>query len=62
MNLNLLRNTIVKLMKGERILIDHILSGNWTRYCERHIQPNWLLIYKLQDNVILLKGIDTFNK
>ena len=24
---------------------DHNLTGNWSRYKECHIEPNWLLIY-----------------
>ena len=54
LNLNLLKSTILKLIDGKKLLTDHILSGNWNGYRECHIQPNWLLIYKLQDNIIIL--------
>ena len=54
LNLNLLKSTILKLIDGEKLPSDHILSGNWNGYSECHIQPNWLLIYKLQDNIIIL--------
>lgn len=54
LNLNLLKSTILKLIDGEKLPSDHILSGNWNGYRECHIQPNWLLIYKLQDNIIIL--------
>lgn len=54
LNLNLLKSTILKLIDGEKLSSDHILSGNWNGYRECHIQPNWLLIYKLQDNIIIL--------
>lgn len=26
---------------------DHLLRGNWQRYREFHIEPNWLLIYRV---------------
>lgn len=26
---------------------DHALSGNWSGFRELHIEPDWLLIYKL---------------
>ena len=54
LNLNLLKSTILKLIDGEKFPSDHILSGNWNGYRECHIQPNWLLIYKWQDNIIIL--------
>jgi mRNA interferase YafQ len=28
---------------------DHTLGGNWVRHGECHIEPDWLLIYKLVD-------------
>ena len=49
-----MRQKIIKLMNGERLPIDHALSGNWNGYRECHIQANWLLIYKLKDDVIVL--------
>ena len=33
---------------------DHALSGNWNGYRECHILPDWLLIYKLEDNILIL--------
>ncbi|MBD9248804.1 MAG: type II toxin-antitoxin system YafQ family toxin, partial [Clostridiales bacterium] len=33
---------------------DHALNGNWNGYRECHILPDWLLIYKLEDNVLIL--------
>lgn len=33
---------------------DHALTGDWKGYRECHIQPDWLLIYKIfEDNLIL---------
>lgn len=33
---------------------DHSLSGNYTGYRERHITPDWLLIYRQDGNELLL--------
>jgi mRNA interferase YafQ len=29
------------------LVTDHILSNNWKGHRELHIEPDWLLIYKL---------------
>lgn len=33
---------------------DHALIGNFNGFRECHIQPNWLLIYKIEDEELLL--------
>lgn len=33
---------------------DHALSGNWAGHRECHIQPDWLLIYRIEDDVLVL--------
>ena len=33
---------------------DHALSGNYSGYRECHIEPDWLLIYRQDDNELLL--------
>ncbi len=33
---------------------DHALSGNWQDYRECHIKPDWLLIYKLEPERLVL--------
>ncbi|MFZ2726536.1 MAG: type II toxin-antitoxin system YafQ family toxin [Methylococcaceae bacterium] len=33
---------------------DHYLTGNWKGYKECHIKPNWLLIYQLKDDKVIL--------
>lgn len=33
---------------------DHVLSGNWSGYRECHIQPDWLLIYRIEDDLLIL--------
>lgn len=33
---------------------DHALTGNWAGHCECHILPDWLLIYRIDDDVLVL--------
>ena len=33
---------------------DHELSGNWRGFRECHIQPDWLLIYRIYNNNLIL--------
>ena len=33
---------------------DHALTGNWTGYRECHILPDWLLIYRAEDEALIL--------
>lgn len=42
---------------------DHALSGNWKGYRDLHIEPDWLLLYKLEDNtIVLLAAIGSHSK
>ena len=38
---------------------DHPLSGKQKGYRECHIQPDWLLIYLIEDDILTLTLIDT---
>ncbi|MCD8295608.1 MAG: type II toxin-antitoxin system YafQ family toxin [Clostridia bacterium] len=33
---------------------DHILSGNYVNFHECHLQPDWLLIYKIKNSELYL--------
>ncbi len=33
---------------------DHALTGNWKGHRECHIQSDWLLVYKLHEDVMIL--------
>ena len=33
---------------------DHGLSGNWTGWRDCHIEPDWLLIYKVSSDTLTL--------
>lgn len=71
LDINLLTDVITKLANGETLppeYHDHGLSGNWTGHRECHIQPDWLLIYHIDNDVLVLSLIrtgthsDLFNK
>ena len=57
LDMQLLDDVIRKLSRGEQLEPqnnDHILTGNCSGYHECHIQPNWLLIYKIDNNQLIL--------
>lgn len=33
---------------------DHALTGNWEGHRECHIQPDWLLVYRIEEDVLVL--------
>lgn len=56
-DLQLLSSVIDKLASGEKLSEkhkDHFLTGNYSSYKECHITPDWLLIYKLFDDELIL--------
>ena len=56
-NIDLLSDVIKKLANGETLSPkhrDHQLSGNFGIYRECHITPDWLLIYQINDNELIL--------
>jgi len=43
------------LIKGDdlpEIFLDHPLKGNWKGCRDLHIQPDWILIYRLTGNLV----------
>ena len=38
---------------------DHKLTGNFSDFRECHIDPDWLLIYRIEDDVLILTATDT---
>ena len=34
--------------------LDHPLGGDWKGFRECHIQPDWLLIYAIENNILVL--------
>lgn len=56
-DISLLTSTIEKIAHGEILpsrYRDHALTGNWSSYRELHIKPDWLLIYKVEKNLLIL--------
>lgn len=57
MNIELLDDIIRILSRGGKLPKknkDHELTGNWTGYRECHILPDWLLVYRINNDVLLL--------
>lgn len=57
LNLELLKEVVTKLANGEPLPDnnkDHTLSGNWSGHRECHISPDWLLIYRIENNTLVL--------
>lgn len=57
MKMELLDAIIETLSMGDVLLPeyrDHELSGKWKGHRECHIQPDWLLIYRIDDTVLVL--------
>ena len=53
----LLDEVITMLSKGEELpekYRDHLLVGNWIGHRECHILPDWLLIYRIENDVLVL--------
>lgn len=56
-NVSLLNNVVTKLQNGELLepkYRDHSLTGNWVNYRECHIQPDWLLVYRIYNDELIL--------
>lgn len=52
-NLAKLRDLILLLIEGDPLppqYRDHPLTGEWKHYRDSHIEPDWLLIYKIEGN------------
>ncbi len=57
MNIALLKDIVTKLANGEPLDArhkDHPLSGDWIGHRECHIQPDWLLIYRIENDILVL--------
>ena len=57
LNIDLLDDIIRALSRGETLPEknkDHALFGDWVGRRECHIQPDWLLVYRIEDDVLVL--------
>lgn len=55
--------TVIKLLMEKQLLparyYDHELSGNYVRHRECHIEPDWLLIYRIVGDELRLERTGT---
>ena len=57
LKISLLDEVVALLSKGEELpekYRDHALIGNWLGHRECHILPDWLLIYRIENDVLVL--------
>ncbi|MGN0164415.1 MAG: type II toxin-antitoxin system YafQ family toxin [Candidatus Ornithomonoglobus sp.] len=56
-DLSLLRQVVTMLANVEKLperYYDHDLKGNYAGHRECHITPDWLLIYKIENDILVL--------
>ncbi|MEA5023274.1 mRNA interferase toxin YafQ [bioreactor metagenome] len=56
-NMNLMDEVVTTLAQGKTLpekYRDHALKGNYEGCRECHITPDWLLVYELTDNELIL--------
>jgi mRNA interferase YafQ len=56
-NMKLLQEVVEKLANGEPLPeknYDHALTGEYRGFRECHIKPDWLLIYQIADDELIL--------
>ncbi|MCF0184438.1 MAG: type II toxin-antitoxin system YafQ family toxin [Bacteroidaceae bacterium] len=61
-NIEELYRVVGLLANGEALPVsmrDHALSGDFKGHRECHIRPDWLLIYKIDQNVLVLSLVRT---
>lgn len=57
LNMDHLKDVVTRLANGEPLdprHKDHPLSGEWSGHRECHIQPDWLLIYRYENDILVL--------
>jgi mRNA interferase YafQ len=62
LNIALLQEVVDALASGEKLSEkhrDHALTGDWESFRECHIQPDWLLIYKISGDSLILTLVRT---
>lgn len=56
-DLNLLEEIVNTLAEGKNLAVkyrDHELTGNYIGFRECHVQPDWLLIYRIDGDELIL--------
>ncbi len=62
LRIDLLDDVIRMLSRGELLpekYRDHALTGNWIGYRECHLLPDWLLVYRVEDDILVLTLVRT---
>lgn len=57
LKIELLERVIMLLAAGEALPEknkDHAFTGNWVGHRECHILPDWLLVYRVEDDILVL--------
>ncbi|MCF0145179.1 MAG: type II toxin-antitoxin system YafQ family toxin [Eubacterium sp.] len=61
-NLNLLDEVVTLLLAQKPLPTkykDHPLTGNWIGYRDCHIEPDWILIYRIEEKELVLLATRT---
>lgn len=64
-DISLLEDVVNKLATGESLspkLKDHLLTGSLREYRELHLEPDWLLIYKITASELLLARLGSHSE
>lgn len=64
-DLNLLQSVVIALANKEPLekrFRDHELTGNWRGYRECHVNPDWLLIYKIDGEDLKLARLGSHSE
>ena len=62
LDLSLLDEVVDLLRQGKQLdekYRDHSLSGGFIGFRECHIQPDWLLVYLIENDILTLTLVDT---
>lgn len=59
-NIGLLKKAVRLIAQGnqQKKLVeeydDHVLVGNWKNHRELHLEPDWILVYYIEEDVLVL--------
>ncbi len=60
-----LRIVVEKLATKEKLepkYKDHALIGNWKKFRDCHLEPDWLLIYKATEEMLILERTGSYSE
>ncbi len=59
-NIKAVMRNLIEEKSLDRKFRDHILIGNFKDRRECHIEPDWLLIYRIEENAIIFECTGTY--